>query len=577
MARLAEFLGIPCETLALTPLAEHREFLERNIPAAGSCLVVNPQVMEEWVGRDGIPAEVVDFLLSRFAKVVVHGLRISAFDSELVTALSRGRLKSVEAINPGSAGYSIASDAKDVCEAFAGLSFGPANLVNDHVLSSGISDPAVRRLISIGDRPFMATAKTEGAEVFFVASEDVVDLNTDVDPSSLAEYFSRFLPHAMALRYAAGYECWRASEACASIIIDDVLLRQRYGFLKPESLLRLAKQHDFHSSIAFIPHNFRRSSSGITRMFQENAAHLSICFHGNDHTEGEFAITDQALICNLLRVAEDRMKLHQQMTGLSCDRVMVFPQGKYSIEAMKILKAHDFCAAVSTVTHTAEQPIRLTIGELAQPAVLRYEGFPLFIRKTIWETRSYDIAFSLFFGRPLLIGGHHDIFQHPESLVEIVTEINSMAPGIRWSNLETVVENSFLARRAPDGTRYIRAYSGTVRVSNDSESIGSYSIEWSSYDDRVAIEQVRMDGAPFKGFEVDNASLRLSVELAPGDSRTFSLVHRKTHETMRALGLLWRARAFLRRRLSEVRDNWLSKNQGVLTAAKAFQRHFLKV
>lgn len=47
--------------------------------------------------------------------------------------------------------------------------------------------------------------------------------------------------------------------------------------------------------------------------------------------------------------------------------------------------------------------------------------------------------------------------------------------------------------------------------------------------------------------------------------------------TVRALGTSRRVRIFLRRRLSEFRDNWLSKNQGVLKAAKAFQRHFSKV
>jgi hypothetical protein len=181
MARLAEFLGIPYETLALAPLAARREFLECNIPAAGSCLVVNPQVIKEWVGCEGISTDLIDFLLFRFAKFVVHGLRVDAFDSELVAAISRGRLKSVEAIDLASTRYTVASDAKDICEWYAGLSFGPVNPANDHILSRGTSDPSVRSLISIGDQPFMAAVKTGGAEVLFVASEDVMDLNTEVD------------------------------------------------------------------------------------------------------------------------------------------------------------------------------------------------------------------------------------------------------------------------------------------------------------------------------------------------------------------------------------------------------------
>ena len=114
----------------------------------------------------------------------------------------------------------------------------------------------------------------------------------------------------MALRYAAGDECWRPRERHASIIVDDPLLRKEYGFLNFETLLRLTKQHNFHTTIAFIPHNFRRSSPRITRMFRENASRLAICFHGNDHTGGEFASTDTALLNTLLRVAEDRIDLH---------------------------------------------------------------------------------------------------------------------------------------------------------------------------------------------------------------------------------------------------------------------------
>jgi hypothetical protein len=576
MVRLAEFLGIACETLALANVAEHAEFLEKTVPDQCSCFVVNPQVMKEWVGLDGIPADLVSFLLSRFRHLLVHGLRVEAFDSEMVATLSRGRLKSVDVIDSGSPFYVIAKGFKHVCEAFSGLSFGPVNPVNDHVFCTSGSDPAVQQLISIGGRPFMAAVTLEGAEILFVASEDVADLNMEVGGAPLTEYFSRLVPQAMALRYAAGDECWRPCKSQASIIIDDPLLRKSYGFLNFESLLRLAGQHNFHATIAFIPHNFRRNSSRITRMFQENAARLSICFHGNDHTEGEFASTDMALLNTLLRVAEDRMNLHRQLTGLPCDRVMVFPQGNFSIEAMKALKSHNFQAAVNTVPHPAEQSVRLTIGELAQPAVLRYGGFPLFIRKPIRQTQSHDIAFNLFFGRPVLIVEHHEIFQRPESLIEIAARINSVASEVHWSNLATVVGNSILTRRAPDGTHHVRAYSGTVRISNDSRSIQRYSIEWAGTGDGAS-EQMHMDGMPYCGFEIGDAGLPLSVELAPGSSQTFSLVHQNIDATVRNLGLGWNVKAFLRRRLSELRDNYLSKNQYLLTAAKAVQRRYLKV
>lgn len=576
MVRLAEFLGIPCQTLALEKVTERAAFLEGAIPDQCSCFILNPRVIKEWLGLDAITADLVAFLLSRFSHLLVHGLRVDAFDTAIVAALSQGRLQSVDAVEGESAVYEVFEHSEDICEGFSGISFGPVNPVNDHVFPTRGSDPVVRQLISIGGRPFMAAVKLAAAEVLFVGSEDVADLHADVGDAPLAEYFSRFVPHAMALRYVAGDECWRPREHYASIIVDDPLLRKVYGFLNFETLLRLTKQHNFHTTIAFIPHNFRRSSPRITRMFRENASRLAICFHGNDHTGAEFDSTDTARLNTFLQVAEHRMNLHHRLTGLSCDWVMVFPQGNFSIEAMKVLKAHNFYAAVNTVSHPAQQEVRLTIGELAQPAVLRYGGFPLFIRKPIQQTQSHDIAFNLFFGRPILIVEHHEVFQHPEVLAGIATKINRVAPGIHWSNLASVVGNSVLRRRAPDGTCHVRAYSGTVQISNDSCSIGRFSIEWGDSCDGASVEEVLMDGVPCRSFEVDEAGLRLSVELAPGSSPTFSLVHRNADVTDGSLGFTWNVHAFLRRRLSELRDNYLSKNQSLLTAAKAVQRCFLK-
>jgi len=50
----------------------------------------------------------VSFLLSRFPHLLVHGLRVDAFDTEMVAALSRGRLQSVDAIDGERPVYVIA-------------------------------------------------------------------------------------------------------------------------------------------------------------------------------------------------------------------------------------------------------------------------------------------------------------------------------------------------------------------------------------------------------------------------------------------------------------------------------------
>jgi hypothetical protein len=576
LIRLAEFLGIRCEPFRLDKqVQQHAEYIERAVPDQNSCLVINPQVMREWVGGDVLPAELVSCLVSRFPHMLVHALTLDPFVAGMIATLSSGKLQSIQSAADAGQPYEISSNSKDFCGPFSGLSFGPINAANDRVLAVSTDDPTVRKLICIGGRPLMAAVKRGKTEILFLASEDTADVNTEVGHAPLSDYFSRLLPHAMALRHIFGEACWHPCKPHASITIDDPLLRQDYGYLNFESLLRLMEEYNFHTTIAFIPHNYRRNSARIIRMFRENPNCFAICFHGNDHTQSEFASTDTALLNTMLGIAEERMKLHEQTTGLRCDRVMAFPQGCFSVEAMKVLKSRNFHAAVNMDHHPMGHPVLLRIADLAQPAVLRFGGFPLFIRTFVKETQSQDIAFNLFFGRPALIGEHHDIFKHPGSLAEVVQKINSIAPAISWSNLESAVDNSILTRRTPDGTVQVRAYSSNVRITNDSASVERFSIEWGQAGECCPFEQVLRDGTRFPGVEVDDAGIRVLAELAPGTSQTFSVVYRNSYATHGSLGFRWNAKAILRRRLSEVRDNYLSKIQYVLTAAETLRRRFL--
>jgi hypothetical protein len=390
------------------------------------------------------------------------------------------------------------------------------------------------------------------------------------------KFFSRLLPPAMALRAIFGEESWRPGKAHAAVIIDDPLLRRNYGFLNFESLLGLMRRHNFHTTIAFIPHNFRRSSSQITRLFRENPDRLAICFHGNDHTEAEFASTDLSRLNTMLQIAERRMKAHQDITGLECDRVMVFPQGNFSVEAMTALRSRNFDAAVNTVPHPRQDATRLTLGEIAQPAVLRYGGFPLFLRSESVQVQAVDVAFNLFFGKPVLIVEHHDVCRHPEVLSEVAARINSVAPDILWTSLTGAVRQALLQRRTADGARHILAYSNAVRVANDANSTGRYLIEWRSANQDVPVEQILQDGNACTSYVVDSEGVRVSIDLPLGSSQTLSVIHRNPHQTLASLGVRHRARAFVRRRLSEVRDNYLSRTPQVLAAAKTLQRCFLQ-
>ena len=572
LIRLADFLGVGADSVPLEKQAGgDAKYLCDVFPTEGSCLVVNPKVIQEWIGEHQL-SDFVSSLVSRFSYVLVHAPCPDRFDDSLIAALSKGEFQSVRRIDSVGV-YEVAIDSRDICGAFSGLSFGPTNPANDLVFSSGGTKPAVEKLISISGEAFMARMKWKKAEILFLGSVDVADLSREVGDAPLTDYFSQILPAAMALKHIFGRECWNPGEHHASIIVDDPLLRRKYGFLDFEFLLSLMKQHNFHTEIAFIPRNFRRSSKRMTRMFRENADNFALCFHGNDHLSAEFASTNTALLDTMLQIAERRMNHHRMLTGVECDRVMVFPQGNFSVEAMSALRSRNFDAAVNTVSHPKGKASCLTIAELAQPAVVRYGGFPLFLRKDSQHTQSQDIAFNLFFGRPVLVVEHHHVFQHPEILTEVVTRINSMKPKVNWSRLASAVANSTLSRLESDGTHSVRAYSGTVQVVNKSTSIERFVVEWTQrHGDRV--EKVLVNGKSHLNFETDDIGTRIRLDLAPG-RHTISLLNQLTDVPIRSLGFRWSFKAFMRRRLSEARDNYLSKNPQVLAAAQILQKRFL--
>jgi hypothetical protein len=573
LLRLAEFLGISCESVLLDKHVQRSaEYIEKVVSDQRSCLVINPQVMREWLGGDVLPGDLVSRLLSHFPYLLVHAVTSDPSVAGILASLSDGELSSVRPVEDAGQPYEITPGSNDVCGPFSGLSFGPVKVDNDHTFCvKASSSGAVRNLICIGSRPFMVALTRESSKILLIASEDVADIDTHAGYSPLDNYFSRLMPQAMALRYIFGEECWCPGESYATMIIDDPLLRPNYGFLNYESLLRLSTEHNFHAATAFIPHNYQRNSKRILRLFRDNASYLSLCYHGNDHTRSEFASRDTDFLNSALAIAEERMKLHYQATGLRCDRVMVFPGSDFSEEAMQVLKSRNFYAAVSSAWHPLGQPSQPLLREICQPAVLRFGGFPLFGRNAARDIRSQDVAFNLFFGKPILTGEHHDTFKDPQSLVPAVHRINAVSPGIRWSNLETAVSRSFLRRRATDGTRYIKGYSSSVTISNSSDSVERFCIVWSQPDQCAPFEHVFHDATVFPSVDVSASQICAKGELAPRTLQTFTVMYRNNRVSVGSLGFPWNARAFFRRRFSEVRDNYLSKNQRILGLARTVQ------
>ena len=169
-------------------------FWENSSPRRPSCLMVNPSVFKQRFGGGDFPEGLIAVLLSHFSYLIIHAVSTDPFDAKLVSRLSRGQLQGIWQIERASQSYEIAPDAKDICGAFSGLRFGPANPANDLVFTTGCADSALRRLISIGRHPFLAASRQERTEILFLGSKDVAELNDEVGDAPLTGYFSRLVP-----------------------------------------------------------------------------------------------------------------------------------------------------------------------------------------------------------------------------------------------------------------------------------------------------------------------------------------------------------------------------------------------
>ena len=217
---------------------------------------------------------------------------------------------------------------------------------------------------------------------------------------------------------------------------------------------------------------------------------------------------------------------------------------------MDVLKAHNFRASVNSGPFPRGEHVSLTPRELIEPAILKYGGFPLFLRKYVREITLQDIAFNLFFGKPVLIVEHHEIFKDPKSLTELVSRIHTLAPGILWSNLQLKLKIPTSGDRRQMGQSKFWPIQMLSRIENTSDTLAALSVEWPRSGE-FPVERVLIDGVPLPDTRSDDNGIRLCFDVPPGEARKFSLVYKNGFTLSDAnRRLQWKAKAFLRRRLS---------------------------
>ena len=341
--------------------------------------------------------------------------------------------------------WRIADDPSAMCGAMRGLRVHLAsatlNSSNLFVANEG-SQSAL-----IGAENKVAFLKTTWNDVpVFVSSERLIDIDAELTTPNfdVRDHFFSAVPVVSYIRWAFAHSSWNAPEANACLVIDDPLLRTRYGFLRFRELLTLMKQVRFSTSIAFIPWNWRRSDPKVVQLFKDNPNDYSLCIHGCDHTAGEFGTSNQQQLRAIASEAVRRMSLHEQRTGLAHDRVMVFPQGIFSEQAILELKRANFSAVVNTEVHSnLLRGRKLRISDVWDVAVMSYGDFPIYTRR--YPAQGIEnLAFDVLLGKPCLVVIHHDFFSNGyDRLAQFIDQLNALNVSLIWRRLGEVVRRGY--------------------------------------------------------------------------------------------------------------------------------------
>jgi len=525
------------------------------------CLISSAATLARLARNNG-ETELRSLLANLSRNVLVYGFDAAAWNGVLA-ALSQGTLTVVESLTGKGRTIRVAANSRQMCGQFSGLEFEHSGKGNFCAFVTGgdLAGPAT--VASIDGKPFFAKFQSEKGRLLLLAGQEIVDIDVNVlqeaQETPILKFFPGFVPVLMFLRSSAEKAFWHNDAPRACLTIDDPLLQRRYGFLEHERLLEAMEAKGFCTSIAFIPWNFDRSQRKTAKLFAAHADRYSLCVHGCDHTWGEFAGEDYPEMRERAEQALERMNLHQKLSGVGFDDVMVFPQGLFSTAGVKALKASGYLASANSNAHPVDATEEVTLRDLLDVAVTRFSNFPLFTRR--YARFLAEVAFDLFLGKPALLVEHHAFFRDGyDEVTEAVEKLHEIEPALKWDSLGNICMQASLKKTGANAEIEARFFTDRFTLRNDDEQPHDYLVSRSVPADEV-VKELTCNGRRSE-FSKKADAVKTRVRLSAGQTVTFRMESKqeKTKVAARRPNRVYQAKVFLRRNLSDLRVNYLDRS-----------------
>ncbi len=425
-------------------------------------------------------------------------------------------------------------------------------------------------LMSLERRPSFVRARVGRTNAFVWSTPRIFDIHRPLSAEKeFEEVPDEYIPAVIFLRHAYADRCWHNPDPGAGMVIDDPLLRKRYGFINFARLLQSARSGHFCVTLAFIPWNHWRSRPKQTKLFQDHHDCFGICAHGCDHTKGEFRSDDYQDLLGRNFVARQRMDRHRQRTGLEFEPLMVCPQEQYSLEAMRAFAdSRQFLALVCTacMPRDLERP-SVTGADILLPAQDSFFGFPVF-KRHYWKEISV-FAMSLFLGKPAILVEHHDFFRRGTAGVEaFASGLIKLRSQVRWTSLVEMAMRTHFRRRVGEGVHQIRFFTDAFKLEHNSPAAAEYHLV-RRLPQTTLVHSINVDGEAVP-FDRKNDWLTFNVlAKGPGTLQVQVTVPPVKSAATRAAGVRYHAAVALRRGLSEIRDNVIARSDLALRVGRS--------
>ncbi len=565
-------MGVSTKTVTIQSRGTVRHRLETELQPGRCCVAMSADTLLALYGATASASDVRQFLSETCQHLLVFGCSGSREQDAALSWLTAGFVCGIGQTEGPNTVISLPRKARALSRQLAGFHFSRPG--SDAIPVFELRDePSVSEVIVAANaRPMFVRIDRGPGDLFLLAGPGFPDPDQPLRAGSqIEDQYDGLLPVLIFLRHCFASNCWHGPQATARIIVDDPLLIERYGFLDYDVLVKSMQRRNYGASIAFIPWNYWRTSRRSAARLISGSCNLSICIHGCDHTNKEFEAQAPAILQKMASVALQRMESHKRRIGAGYEPVMVFPQGRFSRAAMAALRGDNYLAAVNSTCFPADSGVDdPTLGDLLRPAVTRYNGFPLFQRR--YPRRLFDLAFDLFLGKPALVVEHHQYFREGvQRLEELVAALYELQPDLTWPDLTTQLSRSCQIRNLENGSTEVRFFTRRFQLIPREAGTGRFLLS-KHEPDSAAVQAVLVDGegVPFffeKGF------LKLEVLAQPCQVRDIEVVDQRNSDArVNGFGIIHNARVFVRRGLSEFRDNTLSRHSALLKTAARVAR-----